>query len=307
MTGPSILAPLASVGLYSSTVAEPAAGEIEWVSAGTYAVGDYRIRTSTHRVYRCVQAHTGRTTAPEADPLYWMDWAATERWAMFDDAVNTQSSASDSFTVVLRPGQFFNGFDVYGCNCASITYTYKDAPGGTVLTTATVDMADDPYDWYDWAFGPIRARSSLRVSDLVPYLGAELTVTFSNAGGLAKCGLMAIGDRRDLLNSALWGGVQYGASAGLVDATLYQKRSDGTVKAVLQPNTVDMDITLLMPRELADAAFAAIKDVLGVGVGWYATDIPGYDSLSGFGRASARIVYDSFGHASIPITVKGLP
>ena len=38
----------------ATTIAEPAAGETAWVSAGTYALGDLRIRTSTHRVYKCV-------------------------------------------------------------------------------------------------------------------------------------------------------------------------------------------------------------------------------------------------------------
>jgi hypothetical protein len=306
-TGAYLLIPLVNPGLYSTTVAEPAPGETAWASGGTYAVGDLRAYAATHRLYKCVQAHAGRTTTPDADPAYWLDWAPTNARAMFDDAINTQTSAADSFTAILRPGEFFNGFDVYGCDCASLTYIYKDAPGGNVIASATLDMTDPPYDWYDWAFGPIRALSSARVSDLTPYAGSELTITFTNTGGAAKCGLLALGDRRDLLDGAQFGGVVYGATANLVDNTLYQKRSDGSTKAILQPNTVDVDITMVMPREFGDPALAAVRSVLGVPCGWYATEISGYDSLAAFGRATARLTFDSFGHATLNLNIKGLP
>jgi hypothetical protein len=67
-----------------TTIAEPAAGETLWVSGGTYALGDKRIRVETHRVYEAVQASTGRTIAPELDGTYWKDMGPTLRWAPFD-------------------------------------------------------------------------------------------------------------------------------------------------------------------------------------------------------------------------------
>ena len=47
--GPYILkpTPITDAMLASCTVAEPAAGETAWTSAGTYALGDNCIRTTT--------------------------------------------------------------------------------------------------------------------------------------------------------------------------------------------------------------------------------------------------------------------
>lgn len=47
---------------------------LEWASGGTYAVGTARYRTtgaSPNTWFTCIQAHTGRATAPEADGAYW--------------------------------------------------------------------------------------------------------------------------------------------------------------------------------------------------------------------------------------------
>ena len=61
--GPWVLVPIDvdDAMLSSTTIAEPAATETAWVSGGTYAIGDKRIRTQTHRVYQSATAHTGVT------------------------------------------------------------------------------------------------------------------------------------------------------------------------------------------------------------------------------------------------------
>lgn len=87
-----------------TTIAEPAAGETLWVSGGTYALGDKRIRVETHRVYEAVQASTGRTIAPELDGTYWKDMGPTLRWAPFDQYINTPATATTTLTYVLKPG-----------------------------------------------------------------------------------------------------------------------------------------------------------------------------------------------------------
>ena len=61
-----------------TSIDEPAAGETAWTSVGTYTVGDLRIRSTTHKVYECVQASTGRTALPENDPAYWLEKGPSE-------------------------------------------------------------------------------------------------------------------------------------------------------------------------------------------------------------------------------------
>lgn len=292
--------------LSSSTIAEPAPGETAWVSAGTYAVGDLRIRATTHRVYRCVLAHTGRTALPEADPTYWQDAAPTQRWALFDSQVSTQSAATTSMTVVLRPG-FVNAMALYGVDAATIVITLKDAPGGTTIKTTTVTMQEPPLDWYDWAFGRIKPLTKLVLEDLIPYPDAEITITLSAAmGATVKCGMVIVGDMRDLLDSAEFGGTEYGATAEPVDYSYIKTDDYGNTTIVKRRNVTDMSCKLFLPQAQADTALATIQEVLGTPAAWIATDVPGYAGLNTFGLGSASVSYDSFANATISIKVKAL-
>ena len=292
--------------LSSSTIAEPAPGEAAWVSAGTYAVGDLRIRATTHRVYRCVLAHTGRTALPEADPTYWQDVAPTQRWALFDSQVSTQSAAATAMTVVLRPG-FVNALALYGVDAATITITLKDAPGGTTIKTTTVTMQEPPLDWYDWGFGRIKPMTKLVLEDLVPYPDAEITITLSAAAGATvKCGMVIVGDMRNLLDGADFGGTEYGATAEPVDYSYIKTDDFGNTTIVKRRNVTDMSCKLFLPQAQADTALATIQEVLGTPAAWIATDVPGYAGLNTFGLGSASVSYDSFANATISVKVKAL-
>lgn len=308
---PSVLVPIpiTDAMLISSTVAEPdaAAGEVAWVSAGTYAVGDERIRATTHQVYECVQAHTGRTALPEADGKYWLAKRPTNRWALFDGSITTPTSIVTPLTVVLRPG-FFNGLDLYGLDGAAISVTVKDGPGGATVFTYTGDLQEPPIDEYDWAFGRIKPLTKLLLSGILPYPDPEVTVTISAATGVTvKAGMLLVGDRRDLLDTAAWGGVEYGASVDVRSSSYPQKVDANTTKFSDAPAGTDMSVRIVMPRDVADSVIASLQEVLNVPASWSATRTPGYAGLSVYGKAtSSPVSYDSFGHATCNLKVTGL-
>ena len=96
-----VLAPLAVTAgmLTSSTLAEteyPA-----WSSGSTYALADRRIYG--HRVYESLQA-SNLNHQPDTSPTWWADVGPTNRWAMFDGAVNTASADTVDIVVTLTPG-----------------------------------------------------------------------------------------------------------------------------------------------------------------------------------------------------------
>ena len=82
MSGPFILIPLAVTDamLTSSTIAEPASGEVAWNPATTYAIGDKVILTSTHRVYQNLVAGVN-AMSPDVNqgqtPAIWLDVGQT--------------------------------------------------------------------------------------------------------------------------------------------------------------------------------------------------------------------------------------
>jgi hypothetical protein len=141
----NILTPLTitdAMILAGTSIAEPDASETAWVSAGTYTVGQERIRTTTHKVYECVQASSGRTALPEVDTAYWLEKRPTLRHAPFDIYKSTAATAATSLTYVLQPG-YFNAISMYGLVGTTADITVKDETGGATIYSNTVSLLED--------------------------------------------------------------------------------------------------------------------------------------------------------------------
>lgn len=293
-----------------TTIAEPAAGETAWVSAGNYVLGDRRIRATTHRVYECVQPHAGRTALPEVDTAYWLDAGPTQRFAPFDTYTSTAATATASITYVLSPG-YFNAISLYGLTGAQIVVSVKDVPGGTEIyrypASGAASLTEPPTGWYDYMFGKRRPIQKLVLSNLPIRPTAELTITVTAATGVAVgIGMINVGDLTPLLGDAEWGGVTGGASAEPTSYSYIKTNDDGTTTIKRRGKSTNLRATVVIPRQKADAALATVQQVLDVPVSWIATTSQGFDGLNVFGIGSCSMSYDSFGIATLQVNVKGL-
>ena len=293
-----------------TTVAEPSAGETAWSgSSVAYAEGDVRIRATTHRKYRCAAAHTSAATpAPEDDPTRWVDIGPTDRWAPFDQYTSTAATGTTSITYVLQPG-YFNAVALYGLTGAQYTVNVKDAPGGAVIYTRSGYLADDPLGWYEYLFVAQPTRSKLVFAGIPIRPTAELTITITAASGQpVGVGMIVVGDYAPLISDAAqWGGTEQGAQAEPVTYSYIKSNDDGTTTIVRRHSATNLRCSVNLPRIHADGAVALLQRVLDKPVAWIATDAPGYAGLNVFGLAtSSPVRYDSYGHASIDLNVKGL-
>jgi hypothetical protein len=293
-----------------TSVAEPAAGETAWVASATYTLGDRRIRLTTHRVYECVQAHTGRTATPETDGAFWLDAGPTQRYAPFDSYTTTAATGTASLTYVLNPG-YFNAISLYGLTGAQIVVTVRDGPGGPVIyrypETGALSLLDPPTGWYSYYFGRRKAIQKLVLSNLPIRPNAELTIQITASAGVpVGVGMINIGDLTPVVGEAEWGGTTWGASAEPTSYSYIKTNDDGTTTIRRRSKATNLRATVTMPRENADIAIAAIQQVLDVPVSWISTTIPGYDGLNVFGIGSGSLSYDSFGVATLQLNIKGL-
>lgn len=185
--------------LASSTL--PETDYAAWSNVTAYAVGNRVIKTSTHRVYECVQAGTNHD--PEtAGVSWWVDIGPTNRWAMFDNVVGTSSSSASTMTIVLQPGGI-SGLALLELAGQSVSVTMRDAPAGTVVYSRTVTLDEsDITSFYDWFYAPYDQKTDIVLTDLPPhFMGCELTITITSVGatscGVCKFGeVIAIGDAK---------------------------------------------------------------------------------------------------------------
>ena len=307
----NLLAPLPVTSIVSSTIPEPAATETAWVSGGTYAAGDLRIRAITHREYLCIQAHTGRTALPEVDPLFWRDLRATKRFAPFDYYRSTQATTITSMSYTLALG-FVNAVDLYGLSGLNCTLTVRQGSGGTVLFTETRSLYEPAPGLYEYLFAPSRAIDTLAFDGLPIHPDAHITIDITaSSGAKVGLGIAALGQRRTLFDPAKGGGAEYGASAE-PKTTSYIKIDEtfGEVEIVRRAASTDLDVTVFMDEADAAYAVALVQEVLDVPVSWRVlrgTD-PGFATyrwISTFGLGSGRMVAEGPTHARLNLQIKG--
>lgn len=143
---------IAGAALVASTV--PENDYAEWSADTTHPLGARVIKAATHRIYES-GALGNKGNDPAGVSGKWSDVGPTNRWAMFDQALGSTTSAAGAITVTLAPGAFdavalldvqgsdracqAAGYDRTAAPNASGTVTFLDMPeiAGQVIVTVT--------------------------------------------------------------------------------------------------------------------------------------------------------------------------
>lgn len=285
------------------SVAEPAPSETVWVSEGTYALGDKRIRTGLHRRFKCILAHTGRTALPEDDTLYWEDDDPTVKWAAFDSYVSTALSGASPLSFTVNTG-FIKDISLYGLVGTSVTIVEKDTPAGTVLDTRTVSLyAESPGLW-EYLFGPKTIKNKVIETGFALRPNAEVTVTVTGSGTVSV-GMCNFGAYRSILGE--WGGTIYGASVEpMSNSRIKTNETTGKVSIKRGTAATGLRFTVQLPIDAANYALQMLQEVLDVPVSIVATEAEGYEGLNNFGLVNSQLVYPGYGNATLSAYVKGM-
>lgn len=291
--------------LAGTTIAEPASGETLWVSAATYAVGQEVIRSTTHRVYTCGVAHTGRTGLPEVDTAYWADSRPTQRWCPFDDYANTKTSTVTGFTFVLQPG-FCNGLVIYGLLGTNYALTVKDAPGGTVTKSETGDLYAQAGGFYELLYTILPVRTQLSFDDLAISPTTEVTITITSGTGLpVALGTVKVGDWRQFKGDGKFGGAEYGAQSARTSYTFRRYELDGTYKTVKRPTSRDVTVTINIEADQAMYADSILSEIADTAVPFEAVGLEKYGYLNTLGFVTGSMRAGNPGITNLNLTIKG--
>ncbi len=295
--------PITDTVLISSTA--PETDYPAYNTGTTYAVGDKCISTTTHRIYENLRAGnlnndpTLIANRSGATP-WWQDIDPTNKHAMFDGEVNTQTVIASPLTVVLRPGHFDSLF-LAGIEAEELTITVTDAPGGTVVYSLTDILEDSqPDDYWSWCWAPFKPQTDFIASDIPPYHTAEITVTLSSSSGDVKCGILSLGLLRQL------GDTQYGAKAEPKTYSYIDTDGFGRTKIKRRHSAKSMEGSAMLSLDEADSVLAIITDMLDVPAPCIGTDLPKYGGLRAYGLISGSISYDAPEDCTLNFTVKGM-
>ena len=123
---------------------------------------------------------------PDTNPNNWLDLGASNKTAMFDLQVNTQTTATTSLTVSFKPGSSFNAVSFLNLIGNMISITVKDSPTGAVVYTETINLdnsVNTVLDWYTYFFEDFDIRTEVVFQNIPPYVNGVIEVIISGSTG----------------------------------------------------------------------------------------------------------------------------
>lgn len=284
----------------SSTV--PEADYPMWVTS-PYAVNDYCIRTTTHRIYQCLVANTN--CIPENNTTgttpKWLDCGPTNQRAMFDTKVSTRTTATGSLKVVLAGIGFVTGIGLFALigSTLRIQLSYSGTP--VYDSTVSLDGTIRGSSW-DWFFEPWRQRETVVIPDLPPYLNPVITITIRNgASGAVGCGMCAIGRTKTL------GVAQNGTGFGLTDFSgITTDPTFGDTTFIKRGNSRLLNLELQFKAADLEAFDQTMRDMTSTPCVWQATDADLYQFMTTFGFYPDMLATVQSGYGTCSLSIRGL-
>lgn len=303
LTAPGILRMVVAGG---ATMVEDSTPE--WNGGNTYAAGDRVHLPSTHRVYESAKdANAGKDPANLANQYnaagvitWWIEVGPTNKYAMFDGLISSQTAAASPLIITLTPGAF-NGFALFGVDADSYSVVVKDSPGGAVVyDIATTPLeSSQPADYYEYFFDRFKPLRQFIRAGLEPYGEAEITIALTRATGDVRVGMVAIGDLRPV------GIPQREARVEPQDFSYFKQDEFGNATIKRRGNATGMTISTKMDKSDAGAVLDTIKEVLGTPVVVVGSQATEFEWLTVFGLISGSMVPVPYPFATLNITVKG--
>lgn len=286
---------IADANLVSCSVAEN--DFAAWSSGSTYALGDKVILTSTHRIYQSLQAGNTNNDPTDAASVWWSDIGPTNRWAMLDGKVSTQTTATNSIEVTIEPGEVCNGLSVLNLSNVS-TVTVEVVSGVDTVYSRVSDMTGPVGDWEEYFFDPIEFKTDLALTDLPFYGDAEITVTLEGTGSIA-CGVLVLGRSHDL------GRTKMGVKLGIIDYSKKESDEFGNPVGVIQRAFAKrFSVDLILDRARVDPVARLLADLRAAPAVWIGDDSGYYTSLLAYGfykQFEETIAYYDFSLCALEI------
>lgn len=265
----------------TSTIPEPdtVRGEIEWI-AGTYQIGDKVIKVSTHRTYQAVVV---TTDDPEAGVLLpvpsWVDVGPTNKYAMYDGEVGTQTIGGSPLVVTVTPSIVASGVAMFNLDGAElVNVTVVSVLAGEIYNK-DINLTDNSNvtDGWTYYFAAINKADRFVLLDIPPYTDTTITVTITSSTEIS-IGVLAVGPQIRL------GVANYNTEIQLLDFSSRERDPVfGTFKTVKRATAdlVKFDVTI--PTSQVSYVRQQFRELSQVSTVWVGGDGSTSDPTSIYG------------------------
>lgn len=289
--------------LTSSNVTEADKPEFSLVTS--YAL-DAEVMVTTdgvHSIYVSLKSSNVGNQPEYDDPVTPVNWArksATNRWAMFSSQINDQTQRAGEIVIVLDATSLVDGVAFFNLDAQSITISVDDPVDGIVYNK-TIQLIDNSgvNDWFSWYFEPITRQKVAGVLDLPPYANATITITITNTGGTAKCGVFTFGAQRKL------GDTDFGTGIGIVDYSRKERDTFGNPVTVKRNFAKRANYSVTADTNYVSTIQNTLSDLRTVDMAWIGS--VDYPSTIIFGYyKDFDVILSNYTKSQLSIEVEGL-
>ena len=282
--------------LISSNIAET--DYAAWAVGTTYALSARVIvvGTNIHKIYESLQAgNLGHD--PATSPTWWIEVSNTNRWKMFDQSVQLQSSNPTTIDVSIKTTQRVDSVALLNISAYSAQIKMTDAIDGLVYDTTKILASDSGINnWYSYFYEPVVRMTDFVANDLPPYQNATIEVILTETGGTAYCGGFMVGLQQFL------GNTQYGAKVGIQDYSVKTIDVYGNYTLLQRAYKKTATFNLQLYTALVDQIMAVLTPLRATPIIYYGAD--GFNStvIYGFYKdLSVVIAYPEISTCSLEI------
>jgi len=227
-------------------------------------------------IYESVQS-PNKGNQPGLAPLYWAVSGPTNRWAMFDGEVSTQTVGVDEIRVVVKPG-YVNSLALLELDARTVEVVGTNGEGGEEIYRASRVLEGSVVtNWYEYFFEPFSQLSELVLVDLPPYGSLHLDVRIRAAFGNPACGEMVCGSAYDLGDS------EHGGSVGIIDYSRKETSESGRTTFRKRRYSRRMSQRLWVETARFDAVYRLLSGLRATPCVWIGSDRPEYGPLTIYG------------------------
>ena len=236
-----------------------------WSAATTYADGDKVLYNN--RIYESL-AGSNLNKQPDTNPTFWLDLAPSNKTAMFDSVVNTQTTATASLTVTFQPGVTFDSVAFLNISGSAINVQVKSSPSGSVVYNQTISLDNTQiFDWYGYFFADFDLRTEVLFQNIPPYAAGTIIVTITSpSGSTVAIGNSTVGSLVDI------GGTQYGLNYGIRDYSTKETDLFGNIKIVQRAFSKRMSPTIFVDNMKLNYVSKVLESLRSTPTVFIATD-----------------------------------
>ena len=221
-------------------------------SSSTYATNAVVYDPVTRGVFQSlIDGNVGRVLA---DTTAWTPQPVTNRWRMFDKAVNSQTSNPEIVTVAVKPGALVNTLGLLNVAGSRVTVTQTDS----LYSQSKSLVRHDVSNWYDWFYEePIR-EGDVIFEGIPPFVNSTLIITVENAGDTAAIGACLLGKSRTIGQTA------WDFTGGILSYSTSTTDTFGGIRMVRRDNSKTLNFEVYIDSGFESEAYRLLRDYTDV-------------------------------------------